>query len=854
MRPEEEIGLKCSHSLSTMPVVYLQTFFMSYDHTQVEKKWQKRWVEKKLFKMKPGGKKKKYYILDMFPYPSGAGLHVGHPEGYTATDIISRAMRMQGFNVLHPVGWDAFGLPAENYAIKTKIHPDKSTRDNITTFTRQIQELGFSYDWDREIATCDPSYYRWTQWFFAFLYEKGLAYKKKAPVNWCEGCHTVLANEQVIDGKCDRSKDPVVQKDLEQWFFKITEYVEDRGQTSGLINGLAKIDWPESTKQGQLNWIGKKQGMNITYRVKDSNETITCFTTRPDTNFGATFIVLAPEHPFAKLVAKKNKEVAEYAQRSIQKTERERQEEGKKKTGAFTGYLAINNLNGALMPIWVSDFVLAGFGTGAVVGVPGHDKRDFEFAKAFDLPVIRVVVAGDGDQSAIEKIEQVQEEEGTMINSGFLDGLEIHAATKKVMDYLEEHGHGNRVINYKLRDWLVSRQRYWGAPIPIVYDDQSKHYLVPDDELPVELPTDVDFMPTGESPLTKSKSFHDKKALLRIEKKLKKSGILESERTLVRRESDTMDTFVDSSWYQFRFMDPKNKKEFAKKEIMNSLGPVDLYVGGAEHTVLHLLYARFFTKALHEYGYISYDEPFAKLRHQGIILGEDGEKMSKSRGNVINPDEIVAKFGADTLRIYEMFMGPFADMKPWSTKSVAGVYRFLQKVWRLATLPLPAKEGGRGEGLGGQTLKLTHQTLKKVTHDIAEFKFNTAVAQMMIFANHLQTLKELPAQALSTLLICLSPFAPHMTEEIWEKMGHKKMIMQEKWPAFDAELAKESTITLPIQVNGKLRGSIEVDIDIGQQEALEQAKKEPNVAKFLEGKKIVKEIFIPGRIVNIVVQ
>ena len=797
--------------------------------------------------MKPGGKKKKHYILDMFPYPSGAGLHVGHPEGYTATDIISRAMRMQGWNVLHPMGWDAFGLPAENYAIKTKIHPNKSTRSNITTFTRQIQELGFSYDWDREVATCDPSYYRWTQWFFAFLYEKGLAYKKKAPVNWCETCQTVLANEQVIDGKCDRSKDPVIQKDLEQWFFKITDYIEDRGNTTGLINGLSKIDWPQSTKIGQLNWIGKKEGMNITYRIKDSNETVTCFTTRPDTNFGATFIVLAPEHPFAKKVAERRPDVKAYIEASMKKTELERQEEGKKKTGAFTGFLAINNLNGALMPIWVSDFVLSGFGTGAVVGVPGHDKRDFEFAKTFDLPVIRVVVAKDGDRSAIEKIEQVQEEEGAMTNSGFLDGLDIHVATKKVMEYLEEHGHGKRVINYKLRDWLVSRQRYWGAPIPIVYDDQGKHYLVPDNELPVELPTDVDFMPTGESPLAKSKTFHDKKALLRIEKKLKKAGTLAKERTLVRRESDTMDTFVDSSWYQFRFMDPKNKKEFANKKLMNEMGPVDLYVGGAEHTVLHLLYARFFTKALHEYGYISYDEPFQKLRHQGIILGEDGEKMSKSRGNVINPDEIIKQFGADTLRLYEMFMGPFADMKPWSTKSVSGVYRFLQKVWRLA--------GGQvGGPLSSETLKLTHQTLKKVTQDIAELKFNTALAQMMIFVNHLQALKTVPKQALETLLICLYPFAPHMTEELWENMGHKRMIMQEKWPTWNEELAKESTIKLPIQVNGRLRGSIEVDVGIGQQQALEQAKKEPNVAKFLDGKQILKEIFIPGRIINLVVK
>lgn len=821
----------------------------AYPHQQIEKKWQRAWVGKKLFKYAKSGKKKKYYILDMFPYPSGAGLHVGHPEGYTATDIIARYKRMCGHAVLHPMGWDAFGLPAENYAIKTKIHPDKSTRNNIKTFTRQIQELGFSYDWDREISTCDPSYYKWTQWFFSFLYQKGLAYRKKAPVNWCESCHTVLANEQVVDGMCERSKDPVIQKLMEQWFFKITDYVEDRGKTSGLINGLSKIDWPESTKQGQLNWIGKKEGIDITYEVEHFTEKVVCFTTRPDTNFGATFIVLAPEHPLAKKVSSHNPDVAAYIEQSLKKTERERQEEGRKKTGVFTGLNAMNNLNGRRLPIWVSDFVLGGFGTGAVVGVPGHDKRDFEFAKAFGIPVIRVVVGKDGDTSGIERIEQVQEEEGTMTNSEFLNGLDIHAATKKIMDYLEQKKWGKRVTTYKLRDWLVSRQRYWGAPIPVVYDDQGKHYLVPDEELPVKLPTDVDFMPTGESPLARSKSFHAKKDLLRIEKKLKKAGVLATKRTIVRRESDTMDTFVDSSWYLFRFMDPKNKKEFAAQKILNSLGPIDLYVGGAEHTVLHLLYARFFTKALHEYGYLNYDEPFLKLRHQGIILGEDGQKMSKSRGNVINPDDIVRDFGADTLRLYEMFMGPFADMKPWNTQGVQGVYRFLNKVWRLGT------ESKLTVGKpDAATLRLIHQTLKKVTHDIEDLKFNTAVSQMMILVNHLQSLPVLDQQSISLLLFCLYPFAPHLAEELWNKLGHKKMIMEEKWPKYDEKLAKEDLIQLPIQINGKHRATIQVPHDVTQARALELAKKEPNVAKFLEGKKVRKEIFVPGRIVNIVVQ
>lgn len=793
----------------------------------------------------------------MFPYPSGSGLHVGHPEGYTATDIISRYMRMkatpddgQGYNVLHPMGWDAFGLPAENYAIKTQVHPEKSTLDNVTTFRRQIQELGFSYDWFREIATCLPDYYKWTQWWFAFLYKNGLAYKKKAPVNWCNDCNTVLANEQVVDGKCERCKNPVEPKNLSQWFFKITDFIEDNGKTSGLINGLEKIDWPESTKIGQRNWIGKQEGINIHYDVAGCDEKISVFTKYPETNFGASFVVIAPEHELVPELTKSEhqQEVEAYVERTKTMTALERAE-NKEKTGAFTGSYAYNPLNDKQMPIYLADFVMVHYGTGIVVGVPAHDERDFEFAQQFDLEIIRVMKTPDGDTSPVTKLEQV-DHNGTMMNSDFLDGMDAQSEAKKaIMDHMVKEGMGEMVTFYNLRDWLVSRQRYWGAPIPMVFDDEGNEYLIPEDELPVLLPKDVDFNPTGESPLHQSKSFHDKKDLKRIEDKLKKAGEMPKERTIVSRESDTMDTFVCSSWYMWRFMDPQNEKEFASKKLMNQWGPVDLYVGGAEHTVMHLLYARFFCKALHKHGLIEYDEPFAKLRHQGMILGEDGEKMSKSHGNVINPDEIIKEYGADTLRLYEMFMGPFKDMKPWSMKGVQGVYRFLQKVWRLATTAKIINKKPDAE-----TLQLMHQTLKKVTHDIEDFKFNTAISQMMILVNHLQKLEKLPKSSLEILLICLYPFAPHLSEELWEMKGQKGMIMELKWPEYDEKLAKEDTIMLPVQVNGKLRGSLEVSADISEKEALKLAKEEENVKRHLEGKKVIKEIFVKGKIVNLVVK
>ncbi|MBI5413913.1 leucine--tRNA ligase [Candidatus Peregrinibacteria bacterium] len=832
----------------------------SFDHKTIEKKWQKYWLKNKTFRAPDDSKKEKYYVLDMFPYPSSAGLHVGHPLGYTATDIMSRYLRMNGKNVLHPMGWDAFGLPAENYAIKTKVHPEKTTSANIETFRRQIQDLGFTYDWDREVNTCVPEYYKWTQWFFAFLYKNNLAYRKDAPVNWCESCQTVLANEQVVNGKCERCKNDVIQKKLEQWFFRITDFIEDDQKTSGLLSGLEKIDWPNSTKIAQMNWIGRQEGINIFYDVIDSSEKIATFTKYPETNFGATFIVVAPEHPIVSKITtpEHKKEVEKYLERTFKMTELQRTETTEK-TGAFTGSYAFNPLNKKKMPIYVADFVLAHYGTGMVVGVPGHDERDFEFAKNFDLEIIRVMKTSDGDISPVTKLEQV-DHEGIMMNSEFLNGMDAQKEAKKaMMDSMEKEGMGKRVVFYNLRDWLVSRQRYWGAPIPIVYDDAGNHYLLPEDELPVKLPTDVDFMPKGESPLAKSTSFHDKKELERIEKKLKKSGDLSNERTIVRRESDTMDTFVCSSWYMFRFMDPNNTKEFASKEMMKKWGPIDLYVGGAEHTVLHLLYARFFTKVLHKYGYIDYDEPFQKLRHQGMILGEDGQKMSKSIGNVINPDEVVNAFGADTLRCYEMFMGPFHQKKPWSMGAVEGVRKFLDRTYRVfqkSITPLGSARGDDELRITDKNLQsLLHKTIKIVTEHIQEFRFNTALSQMMILTNELTKSESVSREILEKFVLILAPFAPHLAEELWgEVLGHKESLTYEPWPKYDEKYLVEESVTYVVQVNGKLRGDFTIEKTASQEEVIAQAKTLEKVKKYLEEGKIVKEIFVPEKIVGFVVK
>lgn len=851
----------------------------TYNHLKIEEKWLQFWQSMDLFantQLDSIKSEDKEYLLFAFAYPSGSGLHVGHVESKTALDILARYKRMMGKKVFFPVGWDAFGLPAENYAIKTGIHPAITTKNAIDTFRRQVKRLGISYDWSKETATNHPEYYRWTQWIFLQLYNKGYAYQKEGKVNWCPSCQTVLANEQVVNGFCERCGAEVIQKDLKQWYFKITRYQDE------LIEGLKQVDWPTATKQQQLNWIGKKEGINIDYPIFDSPETITCFTTRPDTNFGATFIVLAPEHPFAQKVAQSNPKVAAYLENAMHKTELERQAEGRKKTGVFTGFYAHNRLNDQKLPIWVSDFVLGGFGTGAVIGVPGHDVRDFQFAQAMNLPVMRVVIGKDGNKGPIITQQDVQEEEGTMIHSQFLDGLEIHEATQKIMDYLEEKGWGKRVVTYKLRDWLISRQRYWGAPIPIVYDPQGNPHPVKDEHLPWLLPTDVDFKPTGESPLRSSKEFQE-----RVERLYGKGW---------HPEYDTMDTFVDSSWYYLRYVDARNKEQFVRKALADKMLPVDLYLIGPEHIVLHLLYSRFFTKFLRDEGYISIDEPFAKMRHQGMILGPNGKKMSKSKGNVINPDEIIQEYGADTLRVYEMFMGPLEADKPWDTRAVAGVSRFLQKIYRLVTQEIEKYQHFDGS----QTLITNHdtlqrklqQTIRKVSQDIPDLKYNTAIASFMELGNLWEKNKDdqhlvWSMEELLAFIKILAPFAPFVTEELYDQL--KKVIAQvvenqqdkqeddteaqhthllwlekihfqpsvhlDSWPTYDAELAKEQETILAVQINGKLRTQFPWPTDqLEQKEAiLSHVESLEAVQKWLKHQPVKKAIYVPGKLVSLVV-
>ncbi|MEJ0021386.1 MAG: leucine--tRNA ligase [Candidatus Doudnabacteria bacterium] len=753
-----------------------------YDHKTIEKKWQEAWEKMQLYKT-PEHPKKKQYILDMFPYPSGVGLHVGHPEGYTATDILSRFMRMQGFDVLHPMGWDAFGLPAENYAIKEGIAPAESIAKNINRFREQIKSIGLSYDWSRELNTSDPEYYKWTQWLFLQLYKKGLAYKKEAYVNWCPKDQTVLANEQVIDGCCERCGTVVVQKLLSQWFFKITDYA-DR-----LLNELTKLNWPEPIKLMQKNWIGRSEGAEIEFELENGKEKIKVFTTRPDTLFGATYMVLSPEHSLLPQIttADRKKAVNEYIEKTKAKSELERTALEKVKTGEFTGAFAINPATKEKIPVWIADYVLATYGTGAIMAVPAHDERDRQFAEKYDIPI--------ADKPL----------------------MPIPEAIKKF---------GTKKIQYKLRDWLISRQRYWGAPIPIIYCDKCGMSPVPDEDLPVKLPDDVDFIPTGESPLARSKKFNDVKCP-------KCEGP-------ARRDHDTMDTFVDSSWYFFRFADPHNDKSFADKKKMKEWLPVDTYVGGAEHAVLHLMYARFFTKALFDLGYVNFEEPFIKLRNQGLILGPDGEKMSKSRGNVINPDEVIEQFGADAFRMYEMFLGPLEDAKPWQTNGIVGVKRFLDKVWRYQQV----FEAGTDNK---QINKLT----KKITSDIENFKFNTAVASFMEFLNEN---KQLSKENWETFLILLAPFAPHMTEDLWHQLKHKESIHTQSWPKYNEKLTKEETVTVVVQVLGRVRASLAFSSGASQSEVKEKALADANVKRHLEGKEIVKEIFVQDKLINFVVE
>ncbi len=838
-----------------------------YDPIKFEPIWQKQWEKLALFQNTPehfDQSKEKLFLLFAFAYPSGAGLHVGHVESKTALDILARYYRMKGKQVFFPVGWDAFGLPAENYAVKTGVHPAITTKNAINTFRSQIKRLGISYDWANELATNHPGYYKWTQWLFLELFQKGLAYQALGAVNWCPSCQTVLANEQVVEGKCERCGSEVVQKNLKQWYFKITEYKDE------LIDGLAQVDWPHATKQQQLNWIGKKSGININYPIEDEAGKVVgnveCFTTRPDTNFGATFVVLAPEHPLAIDFAQNNPEAAEYLEKSRKKTELERQREGRIKTGINTGLVVVNRLNGRKLPVWISDFVLGGFGTGAVVGVPGHDKRDFEFAQAFGIDVIRVVVAQDGDSAAITNTSQVFEDEGTTINSDFLDGLDTPTAQQQMMDYLEGKGWGKRVTTYKLRDWLISRQRYWGAPIPIVYDPDGAPHPIDPDSLPWLLPTDVDFKPTGESPLTSSQEFQQRTeqyvaknfAWLIKQKGWDKSG------KGWRPEYDTMDTFVDSSWYYLRYANSRDEHQFADSAQLSRWLPVDFYMIGPEHIVLHLLYSRFFTKFLRDQGYLKFSEPFLKMRHQGMILGPDGRKMSKSKGNVINPDETIEKFGADTLRVYEMFMGPIEADKPWDPRAVIGVYRFLNRVFNLVQLasgidPDLEKQGNQSSD---EVRRKLHQVVAKLDHDLPKLKFNTAIASLMELVNLWEKVgaTALDRGDLLILIKALAPIAPFLAEELYQLLNSGdqtfRTVHLQSWPDHDPQLAKSEMTIIPIQIDGKVRAQLEQPSDqLGQEYRaviLTQAQALPAVKRWLEQGTLKQSMYIEGKIVSLV--
>jgi leucyl-tRNA synthetase len=799
---------------------------VQYDFAKIEAKWQKYWDDNKTFKTENKSQKPKYYALDMFPFPSGDGLHVGHPEGYTATDIMSRYKRMLGFNVLHPMGWDSFGLPAENYAMKTGTHPDITTKKNIATFTRQLKSLGFSYDWDREIATSDVDYYRWTQWIFVQLYNKGLAYESEMNVNWCEALGTVLANEEIIDGKSEVGGHPVVQKKMTQWVLRITEYAER------LLEDINDVDWPESIKEMQRNWIGKSEGATIKFQVEGSSESIEVFTTRPDTLFGATYMVIAPEHALVSKIttADKNAEIEKYIEACKLKNDLERTELNKDKSGVFTGAYAINPVNNKKVPVWIADYVLATYGTGAIMSVPGHDERDWEFAKKYNLPIIAVLEGGDVNEAP-------HTGDGNHINSDFIDGLNKVDATKKMIDWLESKKIGTGKINYKLRDWIFSRQRYWGEPFPILKFEDGTVRCLDADELPLALPALEEFKPSGngESPLANAKDW-----LWITDPKTGKKA---------KRETNTMPNWAGSCWYYLRFCDPKNDKEPWNSEVEKYWMPVDLYIGGAEHAVLHLLYARFWHKVLFDLGFVSTKEPFKKLVNQGLILASDGEKMSKSRGNVVNPDSVVKESGGDSLRLYEMFMGPLEKVKPWNENGVKGVFNFLNRAYRFFADPARVVGGTEDE----ETTKILHKTIKKVTGDYDNLRFNTAISQLMIFTNHCYKAGKVTKDTAKTFTLLLAPMAPHMGEELWEILGGKTTLTYETWPKFDEALAKDDTITVAVQVNGKLRATLEVDLAITQEEILAMAKADENVSKHLVGT-LVKEIYVPGKIVNFVVK
>ena len=803
-----------------------------YNFRTIEAKWQKIWEDEKAYKVEIDHNKEKFYALVEFPYPSGAGLHVGHPRSYTALDVISRKKRMQGFNVLYPMGFDAFGLPAENYAIKTGVHPAVSTKANIENFTRQLKSIGFSFDWDRCFATCDPEYYKWTQWMFIQFFKHGLAYKDKMAINWCPSCKVGLANEEVVNGHCERCGAEVVRKDKEQWMLAITKYA-DR-----LINDLEKVDFIDRVKSTQINWIGRSEGAELTFELTDKNgnnlgKPMVVYTTRPDTTFGVTYCVMAPEHQFVKELMNKftnADEVQNYVNETAKKSELQRTADTTKTGVELKGIKARNPFNNTLIPVFISDYVLTGYGTGAIMAVPAHDQRDYDFAKVFNLPIIQVLAGGDISEAAWE-------EDGTHINSGFMDGMDKKDAMAAAIKFAEDKGFGHAKVNFKLRDWVFSRQRYWGEPIPMVYCEHCGWQPIPEDQLPLKLPEVPDYRPNdnGESPLANATEW--------LQTTCPKCG------GKARRETDVMPNWAGSSWYFLRYCDPHNDKEFASKEALDYWMNVDWYNGGMEHTTLHLLYSRFWHKFLYDCGYVPQPEPYQKRTSHGMILASDGEKMSKSRGNVVNPDDIVDTYGADTFRLYEMFIGPFDQVAMWSEESLNGVYRFVGKVYGLFKKVYADKDAP----MSAEDLRAMHKCIIEVTERIDQMKFNTAVSSLMTYVNYLTAMEKIPAQMYATLLKLLSPFTPHLAEEMWARLGGKTLIVTESWPVGDAKLAEEDMVTLAVQMNGKMRGTITISKSAGKEEAEKAALQLENVARQLQGVQVKKIIVVPNRIVNIVV-
>jgi len=805
---------------------------MAYNHKSIEQKWQKYWDDNEIFKTDDFLDKPKYYILDMYPYPSGSGLHVGHPLGYIATDILARYKRHQGYNVLHPMGWDAFGLPAEQYAIKTGTHPSVTTKENINNFKRQIKMLGFSYDWTREINTTDPGYVKWTQWIFIQLYNKGLAYEAEVPVNWCPELKAVLANEEVIDGKSDIGGHPVLRVPMRQWMLRITKYAES------LLSGLDDVDWPHSIKELQRNWIGRSEGTKVLFELPSISKHLEVFTTRHDTLFGATYIVIAPEHPLVEdlLIEDQRTLVKQYIEETSKKSDLDRTELNKEKNGVFLGSYAINPANGKEIPIWISDYVIMGYGTGAIMAVPGEDERDWEFATKYDLPIIRTVEPSKDFSGG------AYTGDGPAINSEFLNGLYIDEAKEKMASWLEDNKKGERTVQYKLRDWLFSRQRYWGEPIPIIHKD-GKPQVLKESDLPLELPDIEKYEPsgTGESPLSNIKNWVEVKD--------------DSDNIIALRETNTMPQWAGSCWYYLRYLDPSNDEKAWDSEKEKYWMPVDLYIGGAEHAVLHLLYSRFWHHVLFDLGLVSTKEPFKKLFNQGMILGQDGSKMSKSRGNVINPDETVETYGSDSMRIYEMFMGPLDKAKPWSTTGLQGCSRFIKKLWSI----LVDDEGVLSSNItekkdGKETLQALNMMIKKISDNLDQMQFNTCVSEFMIFTNHIQKLDSINIDTIRSFIIIMNPFMPHLAQELWELIGETNELTYQAWPDYDKDLAISDEIVIPIQINGKRRSEILISANESESEVISKAKSDDKIASYLKNTTIIKEIYIKGKILNIVIK